>query len=152
MIIRTPALWPVKQPFRLLDRKIIDRCISVVHDALTIELPVFVAIGTIPLTGVVTPFIGKANSNSAFRKRPKFLYQAILQLTTPFPFEEGDYLLASMDEFRAVSPVTVLRVCKGDLLGITCVPAVFSLADLSERRLVGKRGNQLLSHNVISFS
>src|SRR4051812_24297608 len=112
MIIRAPALRPVKHPFRLLDRKIIDRCISVVHDTMAIEFPIFVAIGPIPLTGVVTPFIGKTNGNSVFREGPKFLYQAILQLTTPFSVEEGDYLLASMDEFRAVSPVAVLRVRK----------------------------------------
>src|ERR1039458_6673421 len=84
MVIWTPPLWPVIEPLRGLNRQIVDGCIPVMHEALGIELPVFVAISAIPLPGVVAPFIGEAHGNARAVKRPELLDEPVFKFTIRF--------------------------------------------------------------------
>jgi hypothetical protein len=66
-----------------LNRQIIDTGVAALQQTVRVELPVFVAIGTKSLAGVVIPLIGKAHGDASAVKRPKFFDQPILQLLVP---------------------------------------------------------------------
>ncbi len=62
VIVRTSSLGPKEESFRLGNPNIIDAGIPVMHDPFLIELPVFVAVGAIPLTVVVVILVSEAAS------------------------------------------------------------------------------------------
>ena len=47
-----------------LDRRIVDAGDAQPHEAVLIELPVFVTIATEPMTAVVVPLVGKPHGNA----------------------------------------------------------------------------------------
>ena|SRR5208282_5830686 len=49
MVLWAWSQWPVVETLGRLNRQIVDARIPMMHDALSVELPVFVAIGAIPL-------------------------------------------------------------------------------------------------------
>ena len=63
MILWSRPLGPVKEPFALVDREIVDAGVTLAHQAVFVELPVLVAIRPGPLAGIVVPFIGETNGN-----------------------------------------------------------------------------------------
>src|SRR5436190_21183514 len=56
MIVRPASDGPVKQPFRLSDREIIDAGVARLHEAALVELPIFIAITSPPLPGGIMAF------------------------------------------------------------------------------------------------
>src|SRR5579862_7038194 len=111
-----------------------------VHDAVFVELPVFVSIGAVPVAGVVVALVGKTNGDAGSIEGPKFLDEAVVELAAPLSGEELDDLFAAVDKLRAVSPLAIYRIDESDLFGVAGVPSVFRFADLcgcgfaSERR------------------
>ena len=55
-----------------------------------IEFPLFVAIGAMPLPGIVMPFVLKPHRDAVAVERPEILDQAILVFLRPFAGEESD--------------------------------------------------------------
>lgn len=82
MIVRAPALWPAKQPFGLLDWEVVNRGVPAVHDALVIEFPVLVAIGTVPLPRIIPPFVLETDGNSISGKHPKLFDAELPRICT----------------------------------------------------------------------
>jgi hypothetical protein len=60
MVIWTTTLRPVEEPIRFGDPHIIDAGIPMMHDAFGVKLPVLIAVGAIPLTGIVVVLVGKS--------------------------------------------------------------------------------------------
>src|ERR1700730_5001695 len=104
MIIRTAPQYPVVLALRLLDWQIVDGSKPQAHQAVLIELPILIAIGTKPIPSVIAPFIGKAHSDTVALERPKLFDQPIVQLFRPFASEKRHDFLPSVHKFRAVSP------------------------------------------------
>ena len=49
MIVRAAAQGPMKAAVGLSDRRIVDACETAAHQAVLVELPILIAIGTEPL-------------------------------------------------------------------------------------------------------
>jgi hypothetical protein len=63
----------VQEPIRFGDPYIIDAGITMMHDAFGVKLPVLIAVGAIPLTGIVVVLIGKSDRYAVTVKMPKAL-------------------------------------------------------------------------------
>src|SRR6266852_3065336 len=105
MIIRTAPQGPVMLALRLLDWQIVDGRKPQAHESVLVELPIFIAIRSKPIAGVIVPFIRKAHGDTVSLERPKLFDQAVVQLFGPFASEKRDDVLPSVHKFRAVSPV-----------------------------------------------
>src|SRR5690348_2585844 len=143
-MIRRPRATavPMKIPVRFLYGQIVDRRMAFLHQTSSIEVPVFVTIGTEPLTAVVVPFVRKADSNPVVRKCPKLFDEPIIQFARPFAREELDDRRPSDQELAAVAPPTFRVVGEADAVWVTCIPAILRGADLLECALAGKRGER----------
>jgi len=64
VIGRTPAKQPTVLAARFIDGVIVDGRESNPHDAILIELPVFVAIRPVPMTRVVMPLVREADGHA----------------------------------------------------------------------------------------
>src|ERR1700719_4117995 len=94
------------------------------HDAVFVELPVFVSVGAVPVAGAVVTLVGEASGGAGSIEGPEFLDEAIVEFATPFSGEELDDFLAAVDELGTVAPFAIHRVSEGDLLGIARVPSI----------------------------
>ena len=83
MIIGAAPWWPMILAFALLNWQVIYAGNASLHEPLLIKLPIFVAIGTVPLAGVVMPLVGKAHGYSIPMKRPKFFDEPVIQFFVP---------------------------------------------------------------------
>jgi hypothetical protein len=70
MIVGAPPQRPIKFPLDLANRQVVDAGMTGLHQAVFIEFPVFVAVGTEPVACVVVPFIGEADGDAMVGKRP----------------------------------------------------------------------------------
>lgn len=70
MVIRSSAKRPVELAFAFPDRQIVDAGVAQFHQALRVELPVFVTVRAVPLAGVIMPLVGKAYGDAVAIKRP----------------------------------------------------------------------------------
>ena len=70
MIIRPPALGPVKQTLICADAQIIDAGKSSVHEAVVSKLPVFVTVRARPVTVMIATLVRKADGNAIFAESP----------------------------------------------------------------------------------
>src|SRR5258705_11931591 len=93
-----PRGRPVEAPFAILDGDIVDAGLAPPHQAVFVELPLLVAIGAMPLPGIVVPFILEAHGDAVLIERPEILDQAIVVLLRPFAGEEGYDCVASFKE------------------------------------------------------
>src|SRR5690349_8980165 len=115
----------MQSPLRFEDGGVVDARVAALHEAVGAELPLFVAVGAVPLAAVVAPFVFEADGNAVFGEGPKLFAQAVVELAVPFAAWKGPDLLAAIEKFRAVSPLRVLRVSQRDALGVAGVPGVF---------------------------
>src|SRR6185312_2909227 len=76
--------WPVKAAVLFGNRDIVDAGFASAHQAVLVELPLLVAVGAMPLAGIVMPFILKAHGDAIVVERPEILDQAILMFLCPF--------------------------------------------------------------------
>ena len=72
MIVWAPAQSPAIFPLRFRDGKIIDARDTPTHKTVSIELPVFIAVGSKPISGIIVPLIGKAHGDTVVLARPQF--------------------------------------------------------------------------------
>src|ERR1700743_1894142 len=98
MIVGTAAERPVGLAGGFFNGKIVDAGVAMMHDAVLIELPVFVAVGAIPIAGVVVAFVGETHSDAGPVKGPELFNEAVVEFTFPFPGEEFDDLFATVDK------------------------------------------------------
>src|ERR1700680_493262 len=105
------------------------------HEALRIELPVFVSVGAITLPGGVLPLISKSHGNPRAIERPHFFDEAVVQLTGPFARQKLNDLFPAVDKFGAVAPAALDRIRQRHALRIARIPAVFRFAYFFDRRL-----------------
>jgi len=94
-------------PVCLLDREVVDARKTPLHLAVWGKLPVLVAIGAEPVAGIVVPLVREPDSDAVVGVRPDFFYQPVIELFCPLPSQEGNNLLAAMDELGPVAPEAV---------------------------------------------
>jgi hypothetical protein len=98
MIIGAAAKRPMIFAIRFLDWKIIDARKSQPHQTIIIEPPILVAVGAIPISRVVVPFVGEAHGDSIVRESPKLFDQTVVQFFCPLAREKGDDVLSSVNK------------------------------------------------------
>src|SRR5271154_6817873 len=130
MIVGAASEGPVVFALRLFDGEIVDAGVAMMHDAVFVELPVLVAIGAVPVAGVVVALVGEAYGDARSVEGPELFDEAIVEFAFPLSGEEGDDLCAAVDEICAVAPLAVDRITEGDFFGIARVPIVFCFAHL----------------------
>ena len=84
MIVGATSQRPEELAFCRLDREIVDAGEATLHEALFVELPVFVAVGAKPLPGIVVPFIGKMHRDAFAGTGPQLLDQSVVEFPGPF--------------------------------------------------------------------
>ena len=72
MIVGAAPQGPEQFALGGLDGKIVDAGKTALHEAVLVELPVFVAVGPVPLAGVVMPFIGIVRPDAIASTGPQF--------------------------------------------------------------------------------
>src|SRR5579862_2318181 len=139
MIQRTRTQRPSKLPFRLRDRQIIDGGVAAHHQPVVIEFPVFIAVGTKPVSRIVAPFVGEAHRDAIFAESPQFLDKPVLQFACPLAAQKRDDRFGAHDELRAIAPAAVGAVGARDPLGFPRIPRVLGSANLLHRSLEAER-------------
>ncbi len=131
--------FPAKLPVNFPNGDVVNAGEAAVHIAKFIKFPVLVAVGAIPLAGVVVKFIFEAHGNAVAGERPEFLLQAIVQFPFPFALQEFDDLGAAIYKLGTIAPFGVFGVGERDALGVASVPGIFGSLNLLARGLFGKR-------------
>src|SRR5262245_2661953 len=137
LVLRTR---PEDPPLGLVDLHVVDARLAPAHVALVVELPLLVAIAAPPLPGRVVALVLEAHGDPIAVERPQVLAQPVVELALlPLALEEGDDLVAPVEELVAVAPLRVGRVGLRDALGIERVPGVLGGLDLLAGGLLGER-------------
>ena len=139
MFIWATTKRPMILALRLLDGQVVDRCKPELHQAISIKLPVLIAIGAKPISGIVMLFIGETNSNAVCVAGPKLLDQPIIEFPGPLAFQKLNDLISSVQEFSSISPARVNRVRQSYLFRITRIPGVFGRPNLLNSSLASER-------------
>jgi hypothetical protein len=139
MVRRSRALGPAKLPVLLADRHVVDARLAPSHVALAGELPLLVAMGPEPVPGVVVVLVDEADRDPVLAEGPELLDEPVVDLPGPLATEEGDDLLAALEELGAVPPPAVRGVGAGDSLRVAGVLGVLGGADLRGRGLEAER-------------
>src|SRR6185312_5027464 len=114
----------MKAAVLLGDADVVDAGLASAHQAVLVELPLFVAIGAMPPAVGVMPLVLKAHRDAVAIEGPDVLDQAIVQLGGPFALEESHDRRAAFNDFRAIAPAAVLGVGERDAFGIAGIPGV----------------------------
>jgi hypothetical protein len=122
----------------LCDRDVVDRGLAAAHQAVLVELPLFVAVGAKPVAGGVVPFVLEADRDAVLVECPEILDQAILLLLFPFTGQEGHDRLAALKNLRAVAPAAVLGIGAGNPNGGARIPGVLRHARFLRGGLAGE--------------
>src|ERR1700694_1287750 len=109
---------PAKAAVFFGDRNIVDAGFAAAHQALAVELPLLVAVGAMPLPGIVVPLVLKPHRDMVAVKRPEILDQAIFMFLRPFAGEERNDGGAALQKFRAVTPAAVLGIAERHAFGV----------------------------------
>src|SRR5690242_20265356 len=107
MTVGSAARRPMILAVGLADGKVVDAGESHPHQAVVVEFPVLVAVGAEPVLRVVVTLVGEAYGNAIRLESPHLLDEPVVQLPGPFSREEGDDLVAAVDEFGAVPPAGI---------------------------------------------
>src|SRR6516164_10940297 len=116
--------------FALFDRQVIDAGYAQAHQPVLIELPVLIAKAAEPIAAIIVPFVSEANCDSVLPERPNLLDQTVIQLAIPLARQKRFDFRSTLDEFGAIAPATVSRVCERYLGGFARVPCVFGHSHL----------------------
>jgi hypothetical protein len=138
MPFRTCSRRPTILTISLRNRQVINACQPHSHQAVLVELPILIPVRAKPVSGVVAPLVRESHRNPVLPKCPQFLDEPVFQFSRPLPLQEGDNLLAPVNELRAIPPARVHRVGKRNSLWILCVPCVFRPANLLDGALMGE--------------
>src|SRR4029079_795981 len=142
---------PVEAPLALLDRDIVDAGLAPPHQAVFVELPLLVAVGAMPLPGIVVPFVLEAHGDAVLIEPPEILDQAIVVLLLPFAGEKFDDGITSLEELGTVTPAAVLGIGKRDLDRIARIPGVFRHARFLRSGFTGEGRQRRTRHDIYSW-
>src|ERR1019366_5187811 len=106
------------------NRNIVDARFSAAHQAVLVELPLLVAVGTVPLPGIVMPLVLKPHRDTIAVDRPQILDEAILMFLPPIGSEKRDDRGAAFETRRPVAPAAARGIGQLHELGIPRVPGV----------------------------
>jgi len=95
MVVGAGAEGPVEFSVGVGDGEVVDAGVAELHEAVGVELPVFVSVGAEPVVGVVAPFVGEADGDAVVGEGPEFLDEAVVEFAGPFAGEELDDLVAA---------------------------------------------------------
>ena len=129
---------PKEAPIAFGNGAIVDAGFAAAHQAAVVKLPVFVAVGAIPLPSIVVPLVLEADGDAVVAKGPHFFDQAIVQLFGPLALQKGANGLATLENFGPIAPKTVCGVGQGDAIGVAAIPSVFGHADFGDRNFLRK--------------
>src|SRR5947209_19853315 len=90
MFVRPAPKRPVVLPVRGQNGKVVDGCKSRRHKPIIVEFPVLIAVGAIPVIGVVVPLVSEVSGDPVPSKRPHFL-DKLVQLPgnlLPIPIDQ----------------------------------------------------------------
>jgi hypothetical protein len=135
VIVRAVPQGPAVLSIALRNRQVIDTRNPAAHEAVFVELPILVAVGSRPMARVVAPLVGKANCNSIVLMCPEFLDQSVVHFLAPLARQERDDGVPSGQKLGAISPNAVRGVREGHIFRVASVPRVFCLADFFCRRV-----------------
>src|ERR1700722_13387470 len=130
---------PAKAAIFFRDGDIVDAGFAPAHQAVFVEFPLLVAVGAMPLPGVVVPLVLKPHRDAVAVERPEILDQAILMLPRPFAGEKRHDRGAAFEEFGAIAPAAVLGIGQRDAFGIAQVPGIFGHPGLLGGGFSGER-------------
>src|SRR5258705_8893945 len=130
---------PEKLAVALLDRQVVDAGEAFLHQAVLGELPVLVAVRTVPLARIVVPFVFEAHGDAVLEKAPELLAQAVVEFLRPLAAQELADPVAPREEFRAVAPLAIRRVGERDAVRIARVPGILGGLDLLACRFERER-------------
>jgi hypothetical protein len=77
VVVGAAAEGPVELSIRFFDRQIVDAGVAMVHETVFVELPVFVAVGAVPVAGVVVTLVGEADGDACAVEGPELFDEAI---------------------------------------------------------------------------
>ena len=69
---------------RFRNRQVVDAGNAHPHQAVLVELPVFVAVAAKPLAAIIVPLVGKAHCDAIFAEGPDFLDEPVIEFADPF--------------------------------------------------------------------
>jgi len=130
VVVGTAPLGPVEEPLGFGDGEVVDAGVSLGHEAVGVELPELVAVRAEPLPGLIVRLVAEAHGHAVFLEAPKLFDEAVAGFACPLAREEGDDLVAAVDELGAVAPAAVDGIGERDFLRVASVPCVFGFADL----------------------
>ncbi len=140
---------PKKLPLVFPDPDIVDAGFAPAHQALLVELPVLVTVGTEPVSGIVMPFVLETHRDPVIGEGPQFLDQPVLMLLGPFSAEELDDRGAALKKLGAISPDAVFGVGERNLFRIAGISAIFRAAHLLNGGLTGEGRKRWARHDTL---
>src|SRR5918997_1874606 len=143
---------PAELALGFVDLVIVYARVAAAHVPLVVELPVLVAGAAPPLAVLVVRLVLEAHRDAVVLVAPQLLHQPVVELALPLAPQEGDYLLAALEELVAVAPHGVLGVRLRNLLRVASVPAILRGLDLLAGGLFVKRGDGWSRHESVLLS
>ena len=116
---------PEKLAIGFENRNIVDAGLAASHQAALVELPQFVAIAAVPLTGGIVPLVLKSHGDPVVGECPQGFDQAVIEFAIPLAGQEFSNLVAADDELATVPPDRIFGVGQGNTIWIARIPGVF---------------------------
>ncbi len=88
--------FPIGTSGGFLDGQVVDAGEAALHVAEFVELPVLVAVGAIPLAGVIVEFILETHGDAVATEAPEFFLKSVAKFAIPFAAQEFDDLRPAM--------------------------------------------------------
>ena len=123
----------------LLDREVVDRGVSRLHQSVLVELPVLIPIGSKPLAVGGVVLVGEAHGNAVVAVRPVLLDEPVLEFLGPLALEELTNLISSLEYFRSIPPLCIFSVSHWHFRQVAVVPSILRCSDLLDGGLFRER-------------
>src|SRR5947209_17394581 len=129
MILRTRALGPAEQAVFFADRDVVDAGFTAAHESVVVELPLLIAVGAEPVSGVVVILVLEADGYAVVVEGPEIFDEAVVEFTCPFAAQEFSDRGAPLEELGTITPAAVFGVGTSDALGVAGVPHILGEAN-----------------------
>src|SRR5690625_7688967 len=95
----------VELPVSLSDFDVVNAGVTMRHQPVTVEFPVFIAVGAIPLTLGRLELIAITGCDAVIGEGPKFLDESVVQFFRPRIFKNFDDVISALQESIWKTPV-----------------------------------------------